>query len=201
MAKIHINSKGEPGVCSAENGKCPFGEGDNHFATPEEASKAYGQAQEAMGNSSFGQHTGSLEDRFSYAETKTEAEKIANLISNEGKYAAIVTYKRQMLLGAPDFDSYDDEDDFREALDEFRDSAREGDVELEAPYSEHYQVRAFDTFEDAQNADEDLWNPKRGSIDIPVDVYDDSEVASNSELDDYNEIMDTVEVEFRKPKK
>lgn len=36
--KFHINSKGEPGVCSASNGGCPFGE---HYSTVEEAQKAY----------------------------------------------------------------------------------------------------------------------------------------------------------------
>lgn len=36
--KIHINGKGEPGVCHAEHGGCPFGE---HFDTKEEARAHY----------------------------------------------------------------------------------------------------------------------------------------------------------------
>lgn len=39
--KFHINSKGEPGACSASNGSCPFGE---HYSTIEEAQKAYDEA-------------------------------------------------------------------------------------------------------------------------------------------------------------
>lgn len=34
MAKFHINTKtGEPGKCSATNGKCPFGGADEHFTS------------------------------------------------------------------------------------------------------------------------------------------------------------------------
>lgn len=31
MAKFHINSKGEPGKCSASTGRCPFGDDGKHF--------------------------------------------------------------------------------------------------------------------------------------------------------------------------
>lgn len=39
--KFHINSKGEPGRCSAQHGGCPFGSEDEHYATREGASAAY----------------------------------------------------------------------------------------------------------------------------------------------------------------
>lgn len=38
---IHINSAGEPGQCSAVNGRCPFGGMDVHFTTVEAARNAY----------------------------------------------------------------------------------------------------------------------------------------------------------------
>lgn len=39
--KFHINSKGEPGACSAQRGGCPFGGEIDHYATKEGASAAY----------------------------------------------------------------------------------------------------------------------------------------------------------------
>lgn len=39
--KFHINSKGEPGRCSAEHGGCPFGTEGDHYVTKEGASAAY----------------------------------------------------------------------------------------------------------------------------------------------------------------
>ena len=41
MAKYHINSKGEPGLCRAEAGGCPFGGEAVHYPTKENAQKAY----------------------------------------------------------------------------------------------------------------------------------------------------------------
>ena len=37
MAKYHINSKGNPAVCRATKGKCPFGGADQHFESRKEA--------------------------------------------------------------------------------------------------------------------------------------------------------------------
>jgi hypothetical protein len=39
--KFHINTKGEPGQCHAERGRCPFGSEDEHYATRGGASAAY----------------------------------------------------------------------------------------------------------------------------------------------------------------
>lgn len=39
--KFHINTRGEPGKCHAENGRCPFGSAEDHYATREGASAAY----------------------------------------------------------------------------------------------------------------------------------------------------------------
>ena len=41
MAKYHINSKGEPGACTAAPGNCPFGENTQHYETAEAAREAY----------------------------------------------------------------------------------------------------------------------------------------------------------------
>lgn len=48
MARYHINSKGEVGICRAHKGACPFGGDDNHFPTAELARAAY---EEEQGNS------------------------------------------------------------------------------------------------------------------------------------------------------
>lgn len=37
MAKYHIKKDGTPGVCRAQDGKCPLGSNDEHFSTKEEA--------------------------------------------------------------------------------------------------------------------------------------------------------------------
>ena len=37
MAKYHINSKGNPALCRATKGKCPFGGADQHFGSRQEA--------------------------------------------------------------------------------------------------------------------------------------------------------------------
>jgi hypothetical protein len=42
--KFHVNSKGEPGKCSAQHGGCPFGGESDHHSSPEDARKAFEQA-------------------------------------------------------------------------------------------------------------------------------------------------------------
>lgn len=41
MTKYHINGEGNPGVCSAESGNCPFGGDANHYSTKEKAREAF----------------------------------------------------------------------------------------------------------------------------------------------------------------
>jgi len=41
MAKYHVNGAGDPGVCSAEKGNCPFGGADQHYTTKDGARKAF----------------------------------------------------------------------------------------------------------------------------------------------------------------
>lgn len=41
MSKFHINSQGEPGLCSAKQGGCPFGGESDHHESPEAARRAY----------------------------------------------------------------------------------------------------------------------------------------------------------------
>jgi len=44
MSKFHINPKtGEPGLCRAHGGNCPFGSADQHFNSAEDARSAYEQ--------------------------------------------------------------------------------------------------------------------------------------------------------------
>lgn len=46
---FHINPKtGNTGICKAENGKCPFGSADEHFATRNEARASYEKKQESF---------------------------------------------------------------------------------------------------------------------------------------------------------
>jgi hypothetical protein len=44
MTKFHINSKGDPGKCSAKNGGCPFGSESDHYNTPEQARQEFERA-------------------------------------------------------------------------------------------------------------------------------------------------------------
>lgn len=46
MPKFHINTKGEPGRCSAEV-QCPFGEDSDHYSSPERAREAFETLQKA----------------------------------------------------------------------------------------------------------------------------------------------------------
>ena len=41
MTKYHINGEGNPGLCKAQNGKCPFGGEANHYSSQENARKAF----------------------------------------------------------------------------------------------------------------------------------------------------------------
>lgn len=46
MAKYHINSKGEPGVCRAKHA-CPFGSAEEHYDSREKAREAYERGQKS----------------------------------------------------------------------------------------------------------------------------------------------------------
>lgn len=46
MAKYHSNNKGEPGVCSAQPGNCPFGGEEDHYSSAQEARQAYEDLQQ-----------------------------------------------------------------------------------------------------------------------------------------------------------
>ena len=48
MAKYHIKKDGTPGVCRAQNGKCPFGGESEHFPTKEEAQNYADKRHEAI---------------------------------------------------------------------------------------------------------------------------------------------------------
>lgn len=48
MAKYHIKKDGMPGVCRAQNGKCPYGSEAEHFPTKEEAQNYADKKNEAI---------------------------------------------------------------------------------------------------------------------------------------------------------
>lgn len=48
MAKYHIKKDGMPGVCRAQNGKCPYGSESEHFPTKEEAQNYADKRHEAI---------------------------------------------------------------------------------------------------------------------------------------------------------
>ena len=48
MAKYHIKKDGMPGVCRAQNGKCPYGSESEHFPTKEEAQNYADKKNEAI---------------------------------------------------------------------------------------------------------------------------------------------------------
>jgi hypothetical protein len=201
MSKIHINSNGEPGVCKAVTKPCPFGDDSTHFSSTEEAVIAYSKAQEALGNSAFGKTALKPGEAFTYLETKDEADKVANLITNEGKYAAIIKHTSLYAIGEPDIDDYEDEDKFREALDEFREAIENEEVEFEEPSISGYHVRAFDSFEQAKEADPELWSGTDRN-DISIEIDDDvDEVYTGTDINPYNSILYKAEVEFVAPKK
>ena len=48
MAKYHIKKDGMPGVCRAQNGKCPYRSESEHFPTKEEAQNYADKRHEAI---------------------------------------------------------------------------------------------------------------------------------------------------------
>ncbi len=46
MSSFHINTKGDAGICKAKQGKCPFGAPEEHYATAEEARRAFENSME-----------------------------------------------------------------------------------------------------------------------------------------------------------
>ena len=48
MAKYHVNSKGEPGICSAQSGNCPFGGENDHYSSAEDARVAFEKSQDSF---------------------------------------------------------------------------------------------------------------------------------------------------------
>ena len=52
VAKYHLRpDSGEPGLCRAREGNCPFGDSTEHYSSPEAARKAY--EEKARGGASF----------------------------------------------------------------------------------------------------------------------------------------------------
>lgn len=201
MSKIHINSNGEPGVCKATTKPCPFGDDSTHFSSNEEAAEAYSEAQEIMGNASFGVSSKGIGEAAINFVFKNDAMKVANLIANEGKFAAISTTYTDHVEGIPEESDYENYDEYQAAVEDFEDRASVGDVEV-AEGSRLYQVKAFETFEDAKNAPTSSWDPDSDFPTASVTIREPDEVAQGDM--DYNSLHGTlkrIEVEFIAPKK
>lgn len=202
MAKIHINSNGEPGVCKATTGACPFGSEDTHFSSKEEAAKAYSDAQGVLGNASFGQTA----DRPAGGVPATyysidEAMKVANILRNEGKTVAISSTIERFVDEdeIPDRDNFDDEDEYEEASAEFEASANNGEVTIVSSNS-IYQVRAYDKPEDIAGTHADDWDAKKSGY---HEVWLDEGATQAESSPDYDSMrlsISHVEVEILPPK-
>lgn len=202
MSKIHINSNGEPGVCKATTGACPFGSDDTHFSSKEEAAQAYSDAQGVLGNASFGQSG----DRPVGGEPATyysidEAMKVANILRNEGKTVAIsATIERFVDEDeVPDRDDFDDEDEYDEASAEFEESASSGNVTIVSSNST-YQVRAFDKPEEVKAIDVGDWDAQKSGY---HDVWLEEGATEGESSPDYDSMrlsISHVEVEILPPK-
>ena len=70
MAKYHINSKGNPALCRATKGKCPFGGADQHFESQQEA---YAHAEKIHEQEAMNPNRRDLPDGF--VEVLSESEK------------------------------------------------------------------------------------------------------------------------------
>lgn len=162
MSKIHINSKGEPGVCRAVSKPCPFGSEDTHFSSVAEAEEAYAKAQELMGNVSLGKSKlGNNGERVLTFASEEEALKVANLLENEGKTAAIsIITVRRVAEAAPQESDYEDPEDYVWHEERFWNRIRQGVGEfIEEPPI--YQLRAFNSADEALEIASSIdWNDK-----------------------------------------
>lgn len=161
MSKIHINSKGEPGVCRAVSKPCPFGSEDTHFSSVAEAEEAYAKAQELMGNVSLGKSKlGNNGENVLTLSSEEEALKIANLLENEGKTSAISIITVRHALNRPKREDYESDEDHFWDEDHFSDTSRQGVGEFSDDPS-IYQLRAFNSANEALEVGSSIdWNDK-----------------------------------------
>lgn len=200
MSKIHINSNGEPGTCKATTKPCPFGDESTHFSSAEDASEAYSQAQEVMGNSSYGFHATGIGKKSVNFASKEEAAKVANLIANEGMVAAISTTYTDYVVGKPEEGDYGDYEHYMNEFADFEDRAAAGDVDVEEGFR-LYQVKAFEHFDDAKNSAPSSWDPETEYPTTSVTVRDSEGVSSGDiDYDTMRGVLKRVEVEFVMPK-
>jgi hypothetical protein len=214
MSKIHINSKGEPGVCRAVSKPCPFGSEETHFSSVVEAEDAYSKAQELLGNASSGKSKlGNNGERVLTLASEEEALKIANLLKNEGKVSAISILRVRHPVGRPKREDYADDEEYAAEDGHFWDLSRQevGEFTEDPPI---YQLRAFnlqdEAFEglfsidwndkdllpasedlkktlEAIKEDEDSWNKlSKEHLDRFVGMYSESLVIDQDYFDDYD---------------
>lgn len=202
MAKIHINSNGEPGVCKATTGTCPFGSDDTHFSSKEEAAQAYSDAQGVLGNSSFGtsanRPAGGVPAEYSSID---EAMKVVNILRNEGKTVAVSATIERFVDDdeVPDRDDFDNEDEYEEASARFEESASNGEVNFVSSNS-IYQVRAYDKPEDIAGTHADEWDANKSGYHEVWFSEGATEAESSPDYDSMRLSVSQVEVEIFAPK-
>ena len=110
MAKYHINNEGNPGICHAQSGACPFGDDSQHFNTRNDAARYY-EAQQIIktiprattkverSNESFEARNG---------DTIREGDFVVTSQNNDSHYLAIeiISIRRGAVKGATDGDPY-----------------------------------------------------------------------------------------------
>lgn len=182
MSKIHINSNGEPGVCRAVSKPCPFGSDDTHFSSVAEAEEAYSKAQELIGNSTFGKSKlGNNGERVLTFASEEEALKIANLLKNEGKTAAVSIITVKHALNKPKREDYETDEDFESDDEHFWELSRQEVGEFtEDPLI--YQLRSFDSQDAAQEGvystdwnDKDLVPPSEDLKELRKEIEEEPE--------------------------
>lgn len=83
--KFHVNDDGEVRPCSAEQGNCPFGGGENHFTSIEEGRKAY---EQRMADELIPDKLTSFKIAQAVAKKYENNIERKNWYNNEGNYAA-----------------------------------------------------------------------------------------------------------------
>lgn len=140
MMKFHINpSTGEPGSCSAKEGKCPYGADAPHFTTKEAARKHFEKTQEdplASIVSKYGVRKVNRAKRWEENSRRLEG-NVEKVSVDDLKNAAAYAVVKQQIIPAVRF-TKESEVDFNE--DRIYGEDREYDYRL--PVTTHYEVLA-----------------------------------------------------------
>lgn len=81
MAKYHINGEGNPGLCKAQSGKCPFGGEANHYSSQENARKAFELSMASKDNPPAKRKKLSSAEAIAGAQRKRDLKDFANVFT------------------------------------------------------------------------------------------------------------------------